>query len=206
MMKNNLNWYEGREVTEQERKAIDEVMKLVNYSWTDEGIQDAIDDDSLSLNTCNNGRDAVWYKDESAEACVYVDTLKQLEDWEIDVQLTGDQLQEAAAEFYFDYIKKLENPMGTSFSAGWKKLCSIFGKHNIERSLGDFEVKEDCESGLKDFDLALREGTDYDVYVSYTLPLSNDMYDSAQELYEGNCDLGYWSVVYEGEQHMVGVF
>lgn len=55
-----MKWYEDREVTSKEREAIDEALSLFNCDLSDDDIQRWIDDDTISLNTCRNGRDVVW--------------------------------------------------------------------------------------------------------------------------------------------------
>ena len=55
-----MEWYADREVTSKEREAIDEALSLFNCDLSDDDIQRWIDDDTISLNTCRNGRDVVW--------------------------------------------------------------------------------------------------------------------------------------------------
>lgn len=45
------------------------------------------DHDYISINKCRNGRDCVWYLDESKEACIYIDTLEFMTDEEIEKEL-----------------------------------------------------------------------------------------------------------------------
>lgn len=54
-----MEWYADREVTSKEREAIDEALSLFNCDLSDDDIQRWIDDDTISLNTCRNGRDVV---------------------------------------------------------------------------------------------------------------------------------------------------
>lgn len=83
-----MEWYADREVTSKEREAIDEALSLFNCDLSDDDIQRWIDDDTISLNTCRNGRDAVWILlEENRGVCVYVDSLKKLTDEEIKEQL-----------------------------------------------------------------------------------------------------------------------
>lgn len=83
-----MKWYEDREVTSKEREAIDEALSLFNCDLSDNDIQRWIDDDTISLNTCRNGRDVVWILlEDNNEACVYVDNLKKLTNEEIKNQL-----------------------------------------------------------------------------------------------------------------------
>ncbi len=83
-----MKWYEDREVTSKEREAIDEVLSLFDRDLSDDDIQRWIDDDTISLNTCRNGRDVVWILlEDNNEVCVYVDNLKKLTNEEIKNQL-----------------------------------------------------------------------------------------------------------------------
>lgn len=83
-----MKWYENREVTSKEREAIDEALSTFNYNLSDDDIQRWINDDTISLNTCRNGRDVVWILlEDNNEACVYVDNLKKLTNEEIKNQL-----------------------------------------------------------------------------------------------------------------------
>lgn len=83
-----MKWYEGREVSSKEREAIDKALSFFNYNLSDDDIQRWIDDNTISLNTCRNGRDSVWILlEENREACIYVDSLKKLTDEEIKEQL-----------------------------------------------------------------------------------------------------------------------
>lgn len=83
-----MEWYADREVTSKERKAIDEALDCLLLSLSDDAIQRWIDNDTISLNTCRNGRDVVWILlEDNREACIYVDNLKSLTSAEIEEQL-----------------------------------------------------------------------------------------------------------------------
>ena len=83
-----MEWYADREVTSKEREAIDEALSLFNCDLSDDDIQRWIDDDTISLNTCRNGRDVVWILlEDNNGVCVYVDNLKKLTNEEIKNQL-----------------------------------------------------------------------------------------------------------------------
>lgn len=83
-----MEWYADREVTSKEREAIDEALSLFNCDLSDGDIQRWIDDDTISLNTCRNGRDVVWILlEDNNEVCVYVDNLKKLTNEDIKNQL-----------------------------------------------------------------------------------------------------------------------
>lgn len=43
--------------------------------------------DEITINTCRNGREVAWYLDESREMCIYIDTLEELTQEEIDKEL-----------------------------------------------------------------------------------------------------------------------
>lgn len=76
-----LTWFAGDEVAEQERKAIDKALSYTNYELNDEELQEWINDDTISLSTCRNGRDVVWLLLENGEEhCVYVDDLTELDE------------------------------------------------------------------------------------------------------------------------------
>lgn len=84
----NLIWQDGRKVTEQEEKAILEaIFPNSTDDMSESDIQYEIDYDVISLCTCRNGRDCVWYLDDVRELCVYVDTLKELDNEEIEEEL-----------------------------------------------------------------------------------------------------------------------
>jgi hypothetical protein len=85
-----LEWYEGREVTEQERKAVREALCDINYydvADDAERVQEWIDDNTISICQCRNKRTAVWILLESSEVAVYVDTLEKLSNEEIEKEL-----------------------------------------------------------------------------------------------------------------------
>lgn len=82
-----LQWYKGREVTEQERKAIAEAIGNFVNVLNDEDIQRWIDDDTITLSGCRNGRDCVWVILENYDCAVYVDSLEELSDKEVEQQL-----------------------------------------------------------------------------------------------------------------------
>lgn len=85
----NLKWYEGREVTEQEEKAIWEaIFPHSTDDMSDSDIQYDIDHDVISLSTCRNGRDVVWAQiSDTKTRAVYVDTLEELSNEEIEKEL-----------------------------------------------------------------------------------------------------------------------
>lgn len=93
----NLKWSETTKVSKKEFEAIKKITDLTNVCIEqDESgnckvssnlIQDAIDHDIITLNECRNGRDAVWYLDETVECCVYIDTLEELSQEDIEKEL-----------------------------------------------------------------------------------------------------------------------
>lgn len=84
-----LTWFEGREVTEQEEKAIWEaIFPHSSDDMSESDIQYAIDHDVISLSTCRNGRDVVWAQTSDTDTlAVYVDTLKELDEEEMRKEL-----------------------------------------------------------------------------------------------------------------------
>ena len=62
-----------------------------NYGGTrrfnDEDIQRWIDDSIITLNGCRNGRECVWIITDNYECAVYVDSLKEMANAEIEKQL-----------------------------------------------------------------------------------------------------------------------
>lgn len=66
-------------------KAIEKVYSVAGIE--SESIFDDIKKDYLTLNTCRNGREVVWYMDESKNVAVYVDTLEVLSNEEIEKEL-----------------------------------------------------------------------------------------------------------------------
>lgn len=206
MNKRNLYWYHDRKITDQEMKAIEEAFNAVGLELTDERVMSCIDDDSLTLNECRNGSYVVWYLDENRQACVYVDTLKMLDDDEISIELTTDELHDAAMEFHEEHIKKTDDSMHASFVLGWNELLKIMSHHGITGiSLDDFKSEENDDAGLTDYNLNLRDNPAddrHDVYISYTIPGTGDECDSAVKLYENGCSDGYWSVTCYGEHLM----
>lgn len=50
-------------------------------------IYDDIENDYVTENKCRNGREVLWYTDESHNIAIYIDTLEFLSEEEIDEQL-----------------------------------------------------------------------------------------------------------------------
>ena len=46
-----------------------------------------IEHDYITENTCRNGRDVIWYADESNNIVIYIDTLDFLDDEEMEKEL-----------------------------------------------------------------------------------------------------------------------
>lgn len=82
-----VQWCEGCTVTVEERKAIAEALGNYKYVLDDEGIQEWIDDSTITLSRCRNGRDCVWVITDSFDCAVYVDSLEELSDKEVEEQL-----------------------------------------------------------------------------------------------------------------------
>lgn len=82
-----LVWNENIKVEDREKKAIIEALNEINYELDEENIQSWINDDTITLNTCRNGRDVIWILTENKEVCVYIDDLSFLSEKEIEEQL-----------------------------------------------------------------------------------------------------------------------
>ena len=82
-----LVWSENTKVKDEERKAIVTALSEINYELDNNDIQQWINDDTITLNTCRNGKDVVWIITENKEVCVYVDDLSVLDEKEIEEQL-----------------------------------------------------------------------------------------------------------------------
>lgn len=79
-----LVWNENTKVEDREKKAIIEALNEINYELDEENIQSWINDDTITLNTCRNGRDVIWILTENKEVCVYIDDLSFLNEKEIE--------------------------------------------------------------------------------------------------------------------------
>ena len=80
----DLVWKDGRKVTEQEEKAITELMgNVLPFGVDEESIQEDINNEYITVNECRNHRDVIWYVDEKYNAAVYIDNLEELDEEEI---------------------------------------------------------------------------------------------------------------------------
>lgn len=80
----------GDALSQKEVAAIKEALCEINYDKVandEEQTQAWLDDDTITINTCRNGRDAVWIVTESDEVAVYIDTLDTLSQKKIEEQL-----------------------------------------------------------------------------------------------------------------------
>lgn len=80
----------GDALSQQEIMAIKEALCEINYDKVandEEQTQAWLDDDTITINTCRNGSNAVWIVTESDEVAVYIDTLNTLSPEEIKEQL-----------------------------------------------------------------------------------------------------------------------
>lgn len=78
------------ELTNQEIKAIKEALELLGYYDVAESkntMQEWLADDAIGICTCRSGRTAAYIITDCEEACVYVDTLEQLTDVQIEREL-----------------------------------------------------------------------------------------------------------------------
>ena len=94
----NLRWPNGDVVTEREFRAMEKALNSIDmhchynrktgkYDMDLELIQEDINNSYLTSNKCRNGREVIWYLDEANESCVYIDTLEELSDKEIENEL-----------------------------------------------------------------------------------------------------------------------
>lgn len=82
-----LVWSENTKVKDEEREAVIAALSEINYELDNNNIQQWINDDTITLNTCRNGREVIWIITENKEVCVYVDNLSVLDEKEIKEQL-----------------------------------------------------------------------------------------------------------------------
>ena len=82
-----LVWSKNTKVKDEEREAIVTALSEINYELDNNDIQQWINDDTITLNTCRNGKDVVWIITENKEVCVYIDDLSVLDEKEIKEQL-----------------------------------------------------------------------------------------------------------------------
>lgn len=70
-----LNWQGYRNVTANEKKAINTALEELNFSGkTTEEIQELINNDVIVLSDCRSGKTCIWYLDGDGFDCaVYVD-------------------------------------------------------------------------------------------------------------------------------------
>lgn len=74
----------------QEQKACIEALKTLGYYDVAEHVEslnDWLQDDTISISTCRNKRDVVWILTDTQECCLYIDTLEELSQEEIEEQL-----------------------------------------------------------------------------------------------------------------------
>lgn len=72
---------------EKQVAALIKVLDDLDYDSDEESLLDNLKYDYLTINKCRNGREVAWYIDESHNKCIYVDTLEELTDAEIEEQL-----------------------------------------------------------------------------------------------------------------------
>lgn len=82
-----LKWNKNTRIEDKEKTAIIAALNEIDYDLNEEEIQSWIDTGAITLNTCRNGKDAVWILAENREACVYVNDLSFLSEKEIEEQL-----------------------------------------------------------------------------------------------------------------------
>ena len=75
-------------MNEKELKAIEKAMDYAGINFDEEYMQRLIELDEVSIVTARNGRDVAWLvESERHDAAVYVDTLEQLTEEEIEKEL-----------------------------------------------------------------------------------------------------------------------
>lgn len=82
-----LKWNKNTRVEDKEKTAVIIALNEIDCDLNEEEIQSWIDTGAITLNTCRNGKDAVWILTENREACVYVNDLSFLSEKEIEKQL-----------------------------------------------------------------------------------------------------------------------
>ena len=73
-----------KRITEKEKEAM---VKLLDIAGIESDIETMQRDDSLTINTARNGRDVAWMLTETQNIAVYVDSLQQLTEEEIEREL-----------------------------------------------------------------------------------------------------------------------
>ena len=76
-----------KRITEKEKKAMVKLLDIAGIESDIETMQRFVKDDSLTINTARNGRDAAWMLTETQNIAVYVDSLQQLTEEEIEREL-----------------------------------------------------------------------------------------------------------------------
>jgi len=67
-----------------EKEAGRKLLDIAGFEVNDETIERFVKDDSLTINTARNGRDVVWLVTENQNISVYVDSLQELSEEEIE--------------------------------------------------------------------------------------------------------------------------
>ena len=86
----SLSEYTFEALNPQEQKACIEALKTLGYYDVAEHVEslnDWLRDDTISISTCRNKRDVVWILTDTQECCLYIDTLEELSQEEIEEQL-----------------------------------------------------------------------------------------------------------------------
>lgn len=76
-----------KDFTEKETCAMVKLLDIAGIESDIETIQRFVKDDSLTINTARNGRDVVWLLTENQNIAVYVDSLQELSEEEIESEL-----------------------------------------------------------------------------------------------------------------------
>ena len=73
-----------KRITEKAKEAM---VKLLDIAGIESDIETMQRDDSLTINTARNGRDVAWMLTETQNIAVYVDSLQELSEEEIEREL-----------------------------------------------------------------------------------------------------------------------
>lgn len=78
---------EREEIKMKEMEITKKILARVGIEPTEENIEQLKKDGTLTVNTCRNGRDVVWYMSETTDIAMYSDTQEELTEEEKEEQL-----------------------------------------------------------------------------------------------------------------------
>ena len=76
-----------KRITEKEKEAMVKLLDIAGIESDIETMKRFVKDDSLTINTARNGRDVAWMLTENQNIAVYVDSLQELSEEEIEREL-----------------------------------------------------------------------------------------------------------------------